>query len=274
MERPLLAHSIRPPERGSNGAPARPGTSHRHAGGTMQRTLSRLLVIAFVTLSPAAIAAPCGAGTLADYVALGSCEIGATTFSGFESLPDLPAGAVQIPDAAIQVAPVASATDAGLVFGLNAAAAAGQVLSTLIRFQVLAGIGNALSGASATLEGAAGADDGVSLLVEDLCLDGLFATPPAGCAGTGALALIPFADAFESDVDESAAFADSGLIDVVANFIIDGGLAGSAALTSGTLRFATGVATPVAEPGALALVLAALAALVAVSARRDPLGRA
>jgi hypothetical protein len=119
------------------------------------------------------------------------------------------------------------------------------------------------------LTGGTATGDGVALLIEELCRDGLFATPPSGCGGVESLALLPFVTSFDADVDESVAFVDTASLDVVANFIIDGGLEGTAELGSGTLRFVTtAVVTPVPEPPSVALALTALLLLAAFARQR------
>jgi hypothetical protein len=67
----------------------------------MARLFQALVAAAAFAVSPAVTAAPCGAATLADYIALGSCEIDATRFQGFELVAPLPAGAAEIPASAI-----------------------------------------------------------------------------------------------------------------------------------------------------------------------------
>ena len=162
--------------------------------------------------------------------------------------------------------PFASPSNPGFTFGLNAAASAGEVLSTLIQFQVLAGVGLTLTGGSAAIAGASATGDGVSLLIEDLCIGGSFGSmPPTGCAGTPA-AMINFVDPLDADIDESLGFAATSFLDVLVNFIIDGGLAGAAALGSGTVRFVTNAAPTVPEPSTLAL--AAIALVFAFTRRR------
>jgi hypothetical protein len=224
----------------------------------MARALKRLLAIALFAASSPIVAAPCLPGTLADYILLGSCEIGATSFAGFESLSDLPAGSIPIAPAAIAVTPLTALANPGFTFTLNAAASAGELLSTLIRFQVLAGAGLSLTEGSAAIAGGSATGDGVALLVEDLCIGGAFGPmPPIGCAGTPG-AMITFVDALNADLEESLAFGATNFLDILVNFIIDGGSSGTAALESGTVRFVTNATPSVPEPSTLALAAVAL----------------
>jgi hypothetical protein len=232
----------------------------------MDRTLKRWLALALFMLSPAVMAAPCAPGTLADYIATGSCEVDGTTFAGFEELP-VPNFATPIPAGDIQVTPLASAAEPGLQFTANAGADPGEFLSALFRFHV-SGAG-AYTAARASLSGAGATNDGVAILVEDLCLGDVF-SPLLDCA-TGTLSLIGFADAFDSLLDPELAFAPSASFDVAANFLVDGGLAGTATLGGAALRFVTGSAATVPEPDALALMLSALALAAVRLRRRAPL---
>jgi hypothetical protein len=170
-------------------------------------------------------------------------------------LPTLPAGSTPIASSAITVVPLVSPGNPGFTFVLNAVAGAGEVLSILIQFQAMAA---AFTGASAAIGGAGIGGDGVALNIEDLCIDGTFANPPSDCGGTPAT-LLAFADANGSQLLDSITFGPATLLDVVVNFIIDGGLTGSASLESGTVQFVTG-ANGIPEPSTLALVL--LAALL------------
>jgi hypothetical protein len=229
--------------------------------------LKGLLAAAALALSSGALAAPCATGTFADYIALGSCEIASTTFSGFGLGPLLPAGAVEIAPASIGVVPVVSPTNPGFQFVLTTAATDSDLFSVLLQFQVAAGAGLSLIGVHQTFAGAADGN-GVAILVTDLCLDGTFASPPSDCLGIGTAALTTFVDAFGSALDELVVLAPVGALDAVANFIVDGGNAGTAAVTGGGLAFATDAAATVNEPGVLALL--ALASLAGWARRRVP----
>lgn len=237
----------------------------------MLRPLRSLLAIGFLALSPAAAAAPCIAGSLFDYIALAmGCEIGAIQFTGFQAFADLPEDAVPIAPADIDVTPVNSATNPGFTFDVDAAATSGAILSALFSFQVIGGPGAALIGAQAILSGTF-TGDGAAILVEDLCLDGLFAMPLINCSSANTANLINLIDANVSFTDESTSFDPVQLLDVFANPIIDAGLSGTASIVSATLLFATNVSA-VSEPSAPALVLLAGALALFAFRRRSPHG--
>lgn len=219
----------------------------------MSGVLKGLLAAAALALSSGAVAGPCTVGTYADYIALGSCEIESTTFSGFGLGPLLPANAVEIAPASIGVVPASSPTNPGFQFVVTSAATDSELSSVLLRFQVAAGAGLSLIGVRQTFSGAADGN-GVAILVTDLCLDGTFASPPADCLGTGTAALTTFVDAFGSVLDELVALAPVGALDLVVNFIVDGGGAGSASVTGAGLTFATDAEATLDEPSVLALV--------------------
>lgn len=227
----------------------------------MGRGFRRILAAALFFLAPAVAALPCVSGTLEAYIALGSCEIGDTSFSGFETLADLPADAMPIAASDIQVVPLAPPADPGFLFDMDVSALAGELWSVLFRFQV----SGMISGARAVLSGAAATGDGVALLVEDLCIGAMFATPPSGCAGDASV-LIAFADASFSEIDVTTAFVKTALLDVVANPIVDGGPDGTATLGSVSLSFVAAPGTAVAEPPTPILFLSALVLLVAFTA--------
>lgn len=228
----------------------------------MQRLLRRFLAIASFAASTVSLAAPCPVGTLASYIGLGSCEIGTTLFTNFTTLPTLPAGATLIMPSSISVNPFGSATAVGLTFGLNVTAVDDDLLSSLFGFRVLSGGPLNLTGVTELLVASA-TGEGTSIFISDLCRGGLFSTPPTGCMGTSG-SLLTLATEFFSDTSESVAFGGVALIDVVANFIADGGDAGSATITSGTLQFAR-TAAVVPEPGSLALSLFAFALVAAIT---------
>ena len=176
LERLLLRMFVRsndPAAHATPGGRVPKSTPFVSARFLMAPGLKRLLAIALLAASPAVLAAPCLPGTLADYISLGSCEIGATQFAGFASLSDLPAGSTPIPATAIAVTPLMAIANPGFTFTLNAAASASEILSTLIQFQVLAGVGLTLGGGSAAIAGSSATGDGVSLLIEDLCIERL-----------------------------------------------------------------------------------------------------
>lgn len=230
----------------------------------MRKILSRLVGVAMVAIAPIAAAAPCVPGTLQDYFDLvDGCEIGVTSFSDFHDVAG-PAGSTPIDPTLIQVTPNGSASHPALLFTLNQAVTAPDFLDNVFHFLVTGAPGVGFRGARAALTGASASGDGAVTLVEDLCVGGIFFpfVGPIGCSSLPDL-LIPFATEAFSDTDVGTTFFfPVGLLDVYADFGIDGGLSGAAALVSATLAFAV-----VPEPPVLVLLTLALAAL-AVAARR------
>jgi len=236
----------------------------------MQRRLRILLTAAVLAIAaPQASASVCISGSYEDYIALGAsgCAIEGTLFSDFSVLPILPFGALPIDPASVTINPLVSATNPGLEFDFGITAGADEFFDSLFSFTVTAGAGSALTGSRSTLLGAGATGDGLVTLIQDMCLDGVFTNPPQDCGGTALTAVALVIDGF-SDADVSLPFIPAAqFVAVVADFGIDGGLSGTAALDQAALRFAT-TATAVPEPSALMLVALALALVGAFSPRR------
>ncbi len=241
----------------------------------MPKVVPWLLAIALLATATNVAAALCLPGTLQDYLALDAagCDVGPTSFRNFE-LGEIPAAATSIDPATIQVTPaVASGAGldySGLLFTLNASAQAPSFLDALIRFNAFATPGIPLVGARAILGDPTATGDGGVTLIDEMCLDGLFAAGPIGCGGSAVATIVPFAVADLADPDLSTLFGPVNLLGVAADIGIDGGLSGAAGLAGATLLFAAAAASsPVPEPAALPLVALALA--LAVLARRRTL---
>lgn len=211
--------------------------------------LALLAALALPWASPA-LAAPCAPGTLTAYVALGAggCTLGPASFGDFSDL-GAPFGATPISPDAVQVIPLApDPSSAQLVFQVNAAASAQQLLEILIGYSVTAPL---LKRAQLTLEGSSVTQDGAVTAIEDLCLAGSFGPGgPTGCSGTPET-LIVFDAAVDRDLFAGMSFAAVGSLAVVHDIAVDGGLLGTAALTSATNEFR------VPEPAAATLLVAA-----------------
>jgi hypothetical protein len=212
-----------------------------------------ILGMALVTLP--ALAAPCAPGTLQDYIDLAAgCTIGSATFSNFSELSP-PAGATPIPAAAIGVTPIVDPASPGLLLTLNVAATTGEFLDAFFGFQVA----DTLGGASATMAGASAGEDGAVTLIEDLCLGAAFVG--VACGGDPVTQIL-FAIDGDGDTAEATSFPGVGLLGVLADIGVDGGLFGSAGLATATLRFETGAAGPVPEPPSIFLLWPAIVAAV------------
>lgn len=232
----------------------------------MLKVLRRMLAMALLGLAPLAAATPCVSGSLQDYINLAAgCDIGGVTFSGFAVAPGQ-AAATPIDPNLIVVTP-GSASDPGFAFAIGVVAGAGELFEAFFHYQMLAAPGAEITGASLALGASSATGDGVVTAVQDLCLGGTFdPTQPVGCTGT-ALSLIAL-EAEGISLGDSALFAGVSVIDVFMDFVVDGGLFGSATLGSGTTQSGTTGGNPVAEPSTLALTLLALA--LAARTRRRP----
>lgn len=215
-------------------------------------------------LAPQAFAAACAPGSLQDYIDLGAgCTIGALTFSDFVELSP-PAGATPISPTTITVTPLADSSNAGFVFGVGVVAVAGQFFDAFFGFLVT----DSLVGASLAMDGAAATGDGAVTVVEDLCAGGVFSG--LACSGDPST-MIVFAVEGDSQTTENSSFPSVALLGVLADIGVDGGVIGTGALETVTLRFETGVTTAVPEPPSF--VLFAAAGIAAWFSRRRVLAR-
>src|ERR1700722_11712663 len=91
------------------------------------------LVYTHVGAAQLVSAAPCVAGTLATYVALGAggCTIGNNILANFAQGPALN-GTINVPPASLKVLPYGGTSNPGIVFDGSITAASGQTFSTLI----------------------------------------------------------------------------------------------------------------------------------------------
>lgn len=159
----------------------------------------------------------------------------------------------------IQVSPGGSAFNPALLFTLNQAAAAGQVFESFFRFDV----SGTLTGAAISLGSPTVTGDGAVTAILDVCRNALFSGgAPAGCSGNSATA-IAFAIAGDSQLSDSVGFGGSSFFDVFVDLTADGGLSGSATLTSASVSISA-----VPEPGAMLLAGAGLAIIGVLRARR------
>ncbi len=201
-------------------------------------------------------AAPCGSGSLASYIALGSggCTVGNNTLFDFRSLSGI-AGATAIAPTTVALAPLGGTFDPGLSATVNVTASSGVLLEALFTYEIAGGTyvsdSIALTNSSSSLDGAV-------TDVQHFCAGGTFGSSGvSGCTGvTGSLLTL-------SGVQNqnSTSLGSVTLLSVTDDFTVDGGLSGSASGGTMTNRF-----TAVPEPAAffitaMGLVLAAALAL-------------
>lgn len=217
-------------------------------------SFAALLVFSSMT----AFGAPCLPGTLQDYLGLAAgCEAGDVLLNNFQVAPGQ-AVAAPIDPSDIQVVPGGTQIVPSLMFVVNRAALGGEVFGALIRFTASAGL---LSGAAIWLDGAA-AGDGAVIAILDVCAGGSFAgSEPVGCSGTPAVAIAAIT---ASDVFSDSLTAVNSFFDIFVDLSVDGGLAGSASLTSATVSI-----TSVPEPAAGVLTAVALALIGVLRTRRN-----
>jgi hypothetical protein len=201
--------------------------------------------VGFLAVALPALAAPCGVAPLSDYIAGSPCNIGNALFSDFDTFPGS-AGATPIDPAAILVTPLGT----GFRFDLNVSAGAGETLEALFGYVVTGGVPQINT---ASLIGPAFTGDGAVTLVEDKCLDGLFAGGPFGCDGTPMTLTIIY-NAFSSQTAEGLVIGPVSSVAVIKDIVVDGGLTGSASLESATNQF-------IPEPASFALMGGALCVL-------------
>ncbi len=179
-------------------------------------------------------AAPCVAGTLTSYLALGGagCTIGSATLAGFTIFVE-----DDVDGGAVTVTPVEMGHRVGLTFGSIGTAADFTYLELLVGFTVAA---PAVTGASAVLTGSTDDDGfGVTTGLTDLCLGGTFATPdPTSCSTMDFDTLVTALILGDIVSDDSRSFlAPLTLTGVLSTLTADRSVGGSATLTSYTNLF-------------------------------------
>jgi hypothetical protein len=224
---------------------------------------------AWLVLSGAAAAAPCVPDSLAGYIGLGAagCTIGPNTFSGFQTFA-VPGAATPIEPSDVAVNPVVAASGSGFDFILNStaggAAGAGDLFEILIGYQVS---GSNLTSASVQLDGATATGDGVVTAVTDLCA--AFAAFGPGTCDTGPLqTLIALHSEFDDLSSDQLTALLATPLGVVTDIAVDGGIGGSASLSSAGNRF--GVALAVPEPSTVLLLALALGLIASIGRHRGP----
>jgi hypothetical protein len=229
----------------------------RYAGIVVATAL--MTITALAAADPVS-AAPCAAGTLQSYFALGAggCTIGGNTLADFALLPLL-IPATQIDPALVTVTPVAGGSEFGLDFGLDQVATDGNLFDIRFVYDVF---GASYSGASVGLVGSDVVPDGANTAIMRVCRGAAFSGET--CAKPDAT-IIAFDIGVDASVLESASFAPVGPLGVIGDIGVDAGVEGTASLTGVTHRFATAV---VPEPPSFMLLGLGLSALRFATKRR------
>ncbi len=218
----------------------------------MQRSAIRLGIstVLGMSLSAAAQAAPCVSGSVADYLALGAtgCSVGAVQFRDF-TLPAILGPATPVDAAVVTLAPLFTPTGVGLSLLSTLAAGAGSFLELRLGFNASVATG-AITRARIDLGGASATGDGVTTLIEDLCVGSAFDDPGnLACIGSTSTLVTVATEGFTQDSDALDLAPEVKTLGVVADLGVDGGLGGASTFTAGTLLFST-----VPLPSTLALL--------------------
>lgn len=172
-------------------------------------------------IASAAMAPACVAGTLSDYIALGSggCYIGNDQLSSFQALSVL-AGSTAIAPVGVTVTPGGSDANPTLLFNLTSAARSNAVNDLRFTYQIG---GNNVTGSMIALANTSVTADGAVTYARNLCEAGRFGSDGvSGCTGTAAQLV-----ALNSGSDATT-FPGVSFLHVSDDFTVDGGLSGSA----------------------------------------------
>jgi hypothetical protein len=216
-----------------------------------------LLAAAFVfLLSGRSQAAPlCSGDRLTNYLSLGSCSIGAATFSDFSLVTPLPTGANAVSTNAVFVLPFSTTTGVGFQFLFDVTSSAFQLNELLFGYFASA---PGFTDVTLSMPGATATGDGVVTAVQDVCVGGAFTTGSLGGCPAVQDANIAFAIDGDQSLSETLSFASVPLLGIVNDIAVDGGLNGIAALAGGITNSFT-VASPVPEPATVSLIATGLA---------------
>lgn len=238
------------------------------------RALALLLcgLVQFI-VAPHAAAAACVTATLADYVALGpaGCTAAGLTFDTFSVAAPLAPGVAPVDPTTVTLTPTSGPGGPGFAFtsATPLAAGPGEVLQLWFGFRVAGASG--VSADSIVLGGPGSpplvSGDGAITMVEDTCLDGLFAAPSSGCAGD-LQTQIAFAIDGDEELEATQPLLVASFFDVFVDLTIDGGLAGDSLLGPQLGAYRLRAAAQAPEPAPLVLLAIALLAGACVRGRR------
>lgn len=218
----------------------------------MYRYLTSLTAL-LLTLTTTALAAPCGIGTLQDYVGLGvgGCTIDDLTFTNFGFSASSSGGPVSIPASGISVTPVNSPALTALDFSSLWSARANEHVDNIITFSVTAAPGSSGIADLGLLQGGSVVSGtGIAAVGETVCAGDSFANQ---CAGGTVLSLESFMTDTSSMLIDHVTFPAVSALEIIKDIGVTGGPDGFAVLSFVENSVSHG-GVPVPEAGTLALV--------------------
>jgi hypothetical protein len=167
-------------------------------------------------------AASCAPGTLASYIALGSCTIGTNTLSGFAIPHDTTTGATEIDPSSILLSTSGGSLHPVLEASVNGTASAGSLLEALFTYNIS---GNFYTAERISLSKSSESGDGAVTDIQNYCAGGTFSGDASSiCSGIpGSLLALDG----QQNTDSVSSLGKT-FISVIDDLTIDGGLAGSA----------------------------------------------
>jgi hypothetical protein len=200
----------------------------------------------------------CGAGTLNDYLNLGSdgCRAGSVVLSQFDN-PGVFFPGTEINPGDVRIIPLTDPGQSGLQFIYDQTAASSQILQSVVAFVVTPLDSTPFTYSTLAISGAATSGDGVVVGIADLC-------PGTDLCLNPAVSNIVASSAIDSTLFSRVDFGPWNSLAVRHDIVIDAGLNGTATLHDASIRFGQ-----VPEPSTFMLALAGLGATAAARRLRS-----
>ena len=183
-----------------------------------------LIFVAWLGAVQLVSAAPCVAGTLASYSALGAggCTIGSNVLANFSQGSPLN-GTVNIPPGSLKIVPAGGSASPGIIVSGNITAASGQVFSTLINYTIT---GSNYTSDTITLSNASSTGNGAVTDIQNFCRNGNFQPPTfaAQCPGGEG----PGSPLVVLGNGNATATLTATSLGITHNLVIDSGITGTA----------------------------------------------